>query len=300
MQFNDKFDAFLEYLRAIGRSNKTVGEYSRFIREIISEAVGNIEIKDFKITDDIAKIIHIGRKHGKYGPQRAVCNFRVFWRYLYDSGYKDILPYHWRDIKIPKSPPGPGVEFLTPNEFEELLNCFDLTKIEGLRQRALIEMIVSTGMRIAEALGVNRKDVNWKTGDISIINCKTKAPEIVRTTDRGLVWLKRYMEARLDDEPCMFRGNDGGALTYTSAKGYFRRVSIDLQMKKTINSRILRKTFITWLSEGGMEIKQVQAKARHKSEITTMKHYIGLSSRRANDKHQQVFRAMLSPEKVAA
>lgn len=294
MTINERFDSFLNYLRDIGRAPKTVREYTRFVREIIDEAVGDIEIRDFKITDDIAKIIHLGRKHGRYGPQRAVCNFRVYWRYLYDSGYKNDLPYHWRDIKIPKAPPGPRAEFLTPEEFDELLNCFNVTKIEELRMRALIEAIVCTGMRIAEVLGLNKKDINWETGDANIINCKSKEPETVRLTARALGWLQRYLNARLDDEKCLFRGNDGGALQYTSAKGYLRRVSVDLQMKKTINSRILRKTFVTWLSQGGMDIKNVQVMARHKSEKTTLKHYAAFSAVRAEFQHKEIFDKVLA------
>ncbi|HEX5429843.1 MAG TPA: tyrosine-type recombinase/integrase [Patescibacteria group bacterium] len=298
MMIKEHFEDFLVYLRKIGRSPKTIRENKRFLEEAIAEAVGDMDVSEFRVVH-LARIIHSGRMHGAYGSQRTVSVFRVYWRFLYESGIPN-LPCHWRDIKIPRGPAGPAPEYLTPEEFETLLESFNPTRIEELRMRALIELLVATGMRIGEALPLNKQDIDWTNNEVKIINCKSKQPEKVLLSERAKAWLDRYIRGRLDDEDYLFRGNDGGRLTYTSAKGYFRRVVLELRFKKRVRFHILRKTFCTWLLMNQTDIRTVQHLARHKSERTTLKHYAALDIDRAKDQHRIVFNRMLvaSPTKT--
>ncbi len=70
--------------------------------------------------------------------------------------------------------------------------------MSGLRDRALIENLKVTGMRISEALSLNRDDIDWAKKEAEIINAKTKEQETIYFTDESLAWLKRYLDWRND------------------------------------------------------------------------------------------------------
>lgn len=285
MQIKDKFQEFIEYERNCGKIEKTIYEHQRLLFGSLSHSIQEKNINDLRLTD-VALIMKAGEAHGEYGPQRSVCVFRVFLKYLHDSGVK--LPFDWRDIKLP-TVPQKSVEYLTEEELEKIRNCFDTNTLSGLRTRALIETLYDTGMRISEALSLNREDIEWEKRETKITNCKTKDQgETVYFTDRSLNWLKLYLLARADNFPPLFASWGGNRLTSCTARNVLRRAVKNLGIKKHIRHHIFRRTMATKLLQNKVDIKTVQTILRHKSERTTLKYYIGIDKDKIKASHQAI------------
>lgn len=282
----DGFQCYLSYLRQKGLKEKTVIEHRRFLFGALSHAVPLVDknVSDLKLTD-VASVIEAGRKHGEYGSQRAVVTLRQYLKFLKDSGVQ--LPFDWRDIEVPKVPEKEH-DYLSAPELKRLLKAIPLGDICGLRTRALLETLYSTGMRISEALSLTRDQVPWQTHELKI---KGKGGEegVVYFTKRSLYWLKRYLKARKDNCPTLFANKWGTrAMKSVTARNYLRVHRKEWGTDKRIHHHLFRRTMGTHLIERGADLKSIQHLLRHKSERTTLRYYIGVNRRRAKRIHQKL------------
>lgn len=282
MKLKEKYQDFLDYLKMTGYSNHSMVEYERFLFGSLSHSVQEMEIENLKIVDSV-KVLEAGRKHGEYGPQRSIIAFRQLLKYLQESGFK--LSFDWRDVRVPKVPQKP-VEYLTPDELEDVRNSFK-SDLAGMRTRALIEVLHDTGMRISEAISLDKKDIDWEHKEVKVLNAKTKEWGSVYFTDRSLHWLKKYLDIRKDNLDALFVSGRGRLISCT-ARNYLRTHTGHLGIKKHIKHHIFRKTFVTTLIEHNVDVKSVQTLARHKSERTTLRCYTAINVERAKELHQSV------------
>lgn len=267
----------------------TIKEYKRFLLGPVDRVLGEREIEGLVLTD-LAALNESGRSHGKYGGQRTVSSARQFFKYLKDSGVP--MRFHWRDITVP-SVPDPEPQALTEEEFEIAMQIIlELRSSNSLRMRALFEVMYATGMRIGEALALKRVDVPWQTKELRITNNKTKEPCTVYFTDRSLNWLKMYLDARKDNNPALFVSIGGHTAIKRPAVSHFicdhLKPILDKRIGKNFHTHILRKTFVTHLLEGGVDIKNTQYLARHKSERTTLHNYAAVNKKKARVHHTRV------------
>ncbi len=288
MQLKETYEGYVQYLKTKGMSEKTIVEHKRFLYGSLSHSIQDKEIDDLRVTD-ISFVIEAGRLHGTTGAQRSVCVFRRLLKYIKDSGIK--LPIDWRDLEVPKIPQKP-VEYLTPEELQLIRDSLDIENLQGLRTRALIEVLLDTGMRISEACSLNKDDIDWEKKEAKIINAKSKDQEMVYFTERSLWWLQKYWEMRKDVLPFAFVSGRGRLLTI-SARNYLAAHTKHLGIRKHIRHHIFRRTFATWLIKGGVNIKEVQTLCRHRSERTTLRSYVGFNQEQAKDSHQQVFSCVI-------
>ncbi len=284
MKLKEYFDGLLEYKKQWGACAKTINEYSIHLKGTLMQAVGDIELTHLKQTD-VGKVLEVGRNHGRFGPLRAAVVFRQLLRYLKEDGHK--FDFDWRDIRLP-SEPRKKVEWLDKEEFDAVRNCFKLDRLSGLRDRALVEVLRVTGMRISEALGLTRDDIDWEKKEAVITNAKTKDRESVYFTDESLSWLKRYLDMRNDKAPYLFVTYNAKQINPASIRRELHLATKDLGLKKRVHPHLFRSTFGTELLHGGVDIKSVQTLMRHKSERTTLKHYIAVNKDRCRDEHQRI------------
>ena len=201
MIVKDKFPDYFDYMKRKGLKEKTVIEHKRFLYGSISHCpISEKRIKTLKLVD-IAYLIESGKQHGEYGSQRAVCVFRSYLNFLEDSGIR--LPFKWEKIKIPKVPQKEQI-YLTEQEFNDFLEKIPLNTLYGLRDRALYEVLFSTGGRISEILNLKRSEIDWIKKEAKIKNSKTGDEETIYFSDRSLKWLKRYLETRADNHSALF------------------------------------------------------------------------------------------------
>lgn len=275
-------------------SEKTISEYDRMLYGSLSHSVQDKDLADLRIID-AARVEEAGRHHGEFGPQRAIVVFRRLLCFIRDSG--DTVPFDWRDIKVPKVPERP-IYSLTEDELKVITESLDVKNIAHLRTRALLEVMLDTGLRISEAISLNKQDIDWEHKEVEFLNCKTKERQKVYFTDRSVYWLKLYLSRRNDELDSLFVSGRGRLLSVT-ARNFLRTHTKKLGLRKRVHHHLFRKTYVTELLRRGVDIKTVQRLARHKSERTTLKHYTATDDERCKTLHQKVmgqYRGMSYPQ----
>ena len=289
LHVKDLFADYLQYLTQKGMSPTTIREHRRFIVGAIAHSIADMKISSLRVID-AARVIEAGSRQGEYGAQRAVVVFRMLMKYAKNAGI--IVPIDWRDVEIPNVPQKIN-EYLDKEELEKIRNSLDITKPAGLRTRALLEVLLDTGMRITEAISLNKADIDWEKREAIITNAKTKDREKIYFTDRSLEWVKKYIDFRNDNLPCVFASGRGRLLSVTS-RNYIRTHLQHLGIKKHIKHHIFRKTFATVLIQGGADITAVGDLCRHKSPRTTLRYYAAVNKERSKDLHQQIMNRELN------
>lgn len=283
MTIASQFEPYLAYLTKSGRSPKTYSEHKRILDKVVGPAIGSIEIEELTPLD-VNNLSEWGAKAGRYGHQRGVVVLRSVMRYLKLAGYRMRFDTH--DVRLPHIP-RLQTDYLTPDELEQLRNTFKGENLQSLRTRALIEVLLDTGLRIAEVCALNKNDIDFAKREAKVVNCKTHEVNIVYFTPRSLEWLQRYWDERKDSEEAAFVSGRGRMLEVTS-RNYLRVHSKELGIRKHIKHHIFRKTMVTYLLQNNVDIKTVQVLARHRSPTTTLNYYAGVCAERASSLHQQV------------
>ncbi len=196
---------------------------------------------------------------------------RAFLKFLSKRGIK-TLPAD--QVELPKKEPRP-LKFLDPEQVERLLNAPDPLKKIGLRDKAILETLFSTGLRVAELVSLNRDQINFKTDEVGVIG-KGNKPRVVFLSDRAKKWLGEYLASREDLDPALFiRFKDhqaGGDSLRLSTRSVERIVEayakgVGLAIKPTPHT--LRHSFATDLLIHGADLRSVQEMLGHTSVATT-------------------------------
>lgn len=290
MKIFDFFAGLLEHKRAQGFTAKTEQEYKRIIEKIVGPAIGEIELDDLREID-ADKIQIQGRNHGVFGPERGVVVFRQLLQYIKKTGVK--IPFDWRDVKVPPAPKK-EVDALSEDEWEAVRAAFDLKWIVGLRDRALTEILWCTGLRISEALSLNRDSIDWENKEVKIRNAKPPHEvDKVYFTDVALHWVRQYLQMRNENFDPLFVSLTGQRATPSGVRRTIHTAVLKAGIKKRVHPHLFRSTFCTELLEKGIDIKAVQTLARHRSERTTLKHYVRVNKARAKAEHQRALNTPL-------
>jgi integrase/recombinase XerD len=283
MKIKEYFDLYLSYIAAKGRTAKTVVEHRRFLDNILASTIGERDIMSLRKVD-VALIEGAGRAHGEHGPSRAVVVLRRLMNYIEDRG--DQIPFSWRDIQIPSIPKVP-IYSLSDEEMDLIRNNLDISNMAGLRTRTLIEVLCDTGLRIGEAISLNKKDINYELKEAEVVNIKTGQLQKVYFTDRSLEWIKLYLSKRKDDLEALFVSGRSRMLACTS-RNYINKYLNNIGITKRVHHHLFRKTFTTKLLNNNVNIKAAQHLARHESERTTLRYYVAVTIEQAKSEHQRV------------
>jgi integrase/recombinase XerD len=214
---------------------------------------------------------------------RAIACYRGFYRFLVIDGRAKMSPAD--DLRPPrawKSLP----RYLAVEEVDRLLAQPDVTTARGLRDRALIELLYATGMRVSELIGLRPADVNL---DASYLTCTGKGDKqrIVPVGEEAAKWVRQYLRdgrpALLGQRtsPMLFVNVRGRGLPRRSAggakagltrvgfwkvlKGYARQAGL----KTSISPHLLRHSFATHLLERGADLRAIQMMLGHADLSTT-------------------------------
>jgi site-specific recombinase XerD len=285
------FEGFLDHRKQMGMDQKTLASDKIILYGSLSHSISEHDLESLTLAD-LALVKAAGREHGEFGPQRSASILRKFFRYLEDSAV--TVPFDWRDIEVPRVPKKQN-EYLIEEELGRVFSAFDITKLHGLRTRALCEVLFGTGMRISEALSLNIADIDWAKREAVIVNAKTKDRETIRFSERCLYWLRRYLDARKDGMPYLFVSGKGRMPTVT-ARCYLRTHTKHLGINKHLKNHIFRKSYATHLIEQGEDIIAVRRLLRHKSARTTLRHYAVINQKRSKQVHADIMNKTLAHE----
>lgn len=186
---------------------------------------------------------------------------------------------------------------LNRNQLKSLFDVQDFTKRSGVRDRAILETLFSTGLRVSELIGLNRDSINLSSGEFTVIGKGRKA-RIVYLSQSAIDWLKRYLATRGDPfKPLFIRYSgkkmsendyDGNSLRLTPrsvqrlVKKYVQRAGISVDA----TPHTLRHTYATGLLSGGADLRSVQELLGH-SNVSTTQIYTHVTNAQLRDVHKK-------------
>ena len=200
---------------------------------------------------------------------------RAFLKYLAKRDLESLSP---EKIELAKQPER-HVEFLEAKEVERLLEASikqAAPEIVKLRDRAVLELLWSTGLRVSELCSLKLEDINFQRNEFSVRGKGSKW-RVVFFSDDAKVWVKKYLDMRKDVSPMVFIGHDrakGGrnelkGLTPRSVQRVVERCAKLAGITKSISPHTLRHSFATDLLMNGADLRSVQTLLGNASVTTT-------------------------------
>jgi len=269
-------DAYLTHLTAERRlATNSVESYARDLA-LLAEFAAGVETEASALTlQQLEELVRAMMTEGK-SPRsvaRAVACYRGFYRFLLIDGRIPASPAE--DLRPPRAwkvlP-----RYLSVEDVDRLLSQPDVTTPRGVRDRALIELIYATGMRVSELIALRPADINLEA---SYLTCTGKGDKqrIVPIGDEAARWVSQYMrEARhillgKRRSPRVFVNARGGGSGLTRVgfwkilKGYAKQSGIT----HTLSPHMLRHSFATHLLERGADLRAIQMMLGHADLSTT-------------------------------
>lgn len=202
---------------------------------------------------------------------RILSGVRSFYRFLMIDGHRDDDP-----TELLESPQlGEHLpEVLTTEEVDQLESAIDLSKWEGHRNRAIIEVLFSCGLRVSELVGLRLSDLYLDEFFLRVIG-KGRKERLVPISKRAVeelgYWFdsRCHMDIKAGEEDYVFLNRRGAHLTRTMILIMVKRAAADAGIVKNISPHTLRHSFATALLEGGADLRAIQAMLGHESIGTT-------------------------------
>ena len=256
-----------------GYSANTLDAYLRDVDKLLRYlAIEQVDVLDVKLEDlehFAAFISDLG-----IGPRslaRILSGVRQFYRFLVVDGYLEIDPTEL--LESPKQPDHLP-EVLSTAEVDLLEQAIDLTKWEGHRNRAIIEVLFSCGLRVSELTNLKLSNLYVDEQYIRVMGKGSKerlVPISPRALDELNYWFadRNDMKIKPGEEDYVFLNRRGHHLTRTMILIMIKRYALEAGIKKTISPHTLRHSFATSLLEGGADLRAIQAMLGHESIGTT-------------------------------
>jgi site-specific recombinase XerD len=286
---------FLEYLEIEkNRSLKTIENYAHYLRRFLEWS--EINHPD-EITSELVRSyrIHLNRLEASQGKtlKKVTQNYhaiaiRNFLKYL---AKRDIKTLSAEKIEVGKNP-SREIEFLSPEELERLLESASTLDLKGLRDRAILELLFSAGLRVSELTSLNRNQLNLKRQEFSVRGKGDKI-RIVFISDTAKTSLEKYLNKRTDIDESLFvrySKNDNSEetqrLTPRSIQRIVKFYAAKAGIVKDVHPHTLRHSFATDLLSNGADIRSVQTMLGHAS-ITTTQIYTHITNQQLQEIHKK-------------
>ncbi len=285
-------DRFLHYLVVEkGLSPHTIEAYSRDLNRFL------FYLKEKSIEDlhqvskvDIREFLLLLKKEGRSSKTRAraLVSIRVFLRFLTEEAILNSSPAE--EIESPKiSKTLPSI--LSPEEVEGLLEQPDPNGFRGLRDRAMLELLYATGMRVSELVRLRTNHVHLEAGYVLPLG-KGSKERIVPIGQEAVRWIQRYLQ---ESRPKLLKGKESEFLFVSrygkpmSRQQFWKRLKIygrKAGIRKRITPHLLRHSFASHLLERGADLRSVQLMLGH-VDISTTQIYTHVTGERLKKIHQR-------------
>jgi len=212
---------------------------------------------------------------------------RAFLKFCLKRGIKTLAA---DQVELPKKEPRP-LKFLDSEQVERLLAAPDVLTKTGLRDRAILETLFSTGLRVAELVSLNKEDLNFNTDEVAVIG-KGNKPRVVFLSTSAKKWLQEYLESREDSDSALFvqykgrKSADAGLrLTTRSVERIVAKHAraVGLVVKPTPHT--LRHSFATDLLIHGADLRSVQEMLGH-TNVATTQIYTHVTNKQLKEVHK--------------
>ena len=220
---------------------------------------------------------------------RKISSLRTFYKYLFREKRVDSNPAS--NIISPKKPRNLP-KFLSSYEVEQILNNVKIDTPAGFRNKAILELLWATGMRISELSGLNFEDLNLEENEIKVFG-KGAKERIILVSERAKTYLTRYIESArpliakgydvsTDNQSPVFINNTGYRLQPRTVRNVINDIVEKIDLPKHVTPHVFRHSFATHLIENGADLRVVQELLGHAS-ISNTQIYTHVSSQHLKD-----------------
>jgi len=272
---------YIEHLEVEGGRSAKTGENYRLYLERFVEFSEDIKVEN--ITSEIVRKYRLWLNRYKNEQSNELATITQAYHLIALRGFlgylsqRDIPTLAPNKIILPKVS-RKQVTFLHYDEVERLINGIDISSEAGLRDRAIVELLFSSGLRVSELVNLNRDHVNTKRREF-MVRGKGQKDRPIFISQAAASWVDRYLDAREDTLPPLFVSYSKNVEASTS--GDFRRLtarSIQRMVNKYtklagitkhVSPHTMRHSFATDLLMNGADIRSVQSMLGHSSISTT-------------------------------
>lgn len=290
---------FLEYLEIErGRSVKTVENYDRYINRFFefSKAknpsdVTEEQVREFRLFLNRQAGTKVG---GRVEPmKRRTQNYylialRAFLKYMRKRGVSSLSPERIELAKVPER----SLDLISASELERLLNAPSVSTIEGKRDRAILELLFSTGLRISELCSLSIDSVDLTRDEFSVRGKGDKV-RVVFLSEDARTAIKNYLAGRKDMEDALFirygrkaHIGEDARITPRTVQRLLKLYATKAGITRKVTPHVIRHSFATDLLSNGADLRSVQALLGH-AHIGTTQIYTHVTDAHLREVHKK-------------
>jgi len=290
---------FLEYLEIErGRSLKTVENYDRYLTKFLvfvkTDAPSKLteeQVREFRLYLNRQPGTKTG---GRMEPmKRRTQNYylialRAFLKYMRKRDVESLSPERIELAKVPER----SLDLITPQELARLFKAPDTKTIQGLRDRAILELFFSTGLRISELTGLSIDDVDLTRDEFSVRGKGDKI-RVVFLSDTAKDAIRAYLKQRKDMDDALFiqygkmqKGQKELRLSPRAVQRMLKQCAVTAGITRKVSPHVLRHSFATDLLSNGADLRSVQALLGH-ANIATTQIYTHVTDKHLRDVHKK-------------
>lgn len=293
---------FLEHLEVERNvSQLTIRNYGHYLRRFMNwfAQQGHTDLKQLD-TDNLRSyrlylarhVDDLGRTLSKKTQSYHIIALRSWMKWLVKN---DVPVLHPEKIDLPKGE-SKAMKFLNLDQMERLMSQPILSSKTGLRDKALLEVLFSTGLRVSELVNLNRDQVDLGRKEFGVIG-KGRRPRVVFLSDRAIVWLQKWIDSREDNwrpvfirlaqgKPDLLADGEEMRLTTRSVQRFVDHYCRKAHLPIKISPHGIRHSFATDLLSNGAGLRDVQEMLGHKN-IATTQIYTHVTQPQLKKIHQQ-------------
>lgn len=301
MNLDKAIQQYLEYLEIEkGRSQKTLENYNRYLKRFtlflenhLGKKSSTISPKEIDLETIRSFRIYLNRLSSERGGLKKitqsyyVITLRGFLKYLTKIDEPSLSA---EKVELGKTPTR-EIDLISYDDLEKLLKSPQGNSLIALRDRAILEVLFSTGLRVSELCALNRDRVNLKTGEFSVLGKGSKV-RVVFISKKAKDSLSDYLEKREDIEEALFvsysRANNPKVLGRINSRLIQRLVqnyAVHAGIVRQVTPHTLRHLFATDLLQNGADLRSVQMMLGH-ANLNTTQIYTHLTNKELGEIHR--------------
>lgn len=294
---------FLEYIEIEkGRSVLTVRNYDHYLTRFLEYAkhddpkkLTETQVREYRMWLNRQPGTKVGRNIDTL--KRRTQNYylialRAFLKYIRKRGFDSLNPELIELAKVPER----SLDLISSQELTRLIEAPDLSTLSGLRDKAILELLFSTGLRVSELCALSQEDVDLSRDEFSVRG-KGEKVRVVFLSDTARDAIKAYLKERKDFDDAMFiqygknaketaTQNKDLRLTTRSVQRIIKRYATISGITRKVTPHKLRHCFATDLLSNGADLRSVQALLGH-ANIATTQIYTHVTDKHLRDIHKK-------------
>lgn len=294
---------FLEYLEIEkGRSVHTVTNYDHYLTRFLEYAkvknpadLSESMVREYRLWLNRQPGTKVGRTHDTL--KRRTQNYylialRAFLKFLRKRGIESLNPERIELAKVPER----SLDLISSQELTRLMEAPDTNTLSGLRDRAMLELLFSTGLRVSELCALSQEDVDLSRDEFSVRGKGDKV-RVVFLSDTARNAIREYLKERKDFDDAMFVqygknakqdevDNKDLRLTSRSVQRIIKKYATIAGITRKVTPHVIRHSFATDLLSNGADLRSVQALLGH-ANIATTQIYTHVTDKHLRDIHKK-------------